>query len=75
VQENLALNVDQTLSLDIKLVVGAQTDYRHGHEAPPQVNTTDAVLGRTIEPDEIIGLPLVNRNAYAELSLTGRDGQ
>jgi hypothetical protein len=27
-------------------------------------------LGRTIEPDEIIGLPLVNRNAYAELSLT-----
>jgi hypothetical protein len=27
-------------------------------------------LGRTIEPAEIIGLPLVNRNAYAELSLT-----
>ena len=27
-------------------------------------------MGRTIEPDEIIGLPLVNRNAYAELSLT-----
>ena len=39
-------------------------------EAPPLINTSDAVLGRTIEPDEIIGLPLVNRNVYAELSLT-----
>ena len=70
VQQNLALNVDQTLSLDIKLVVGAQSETITVTEAPPQVNTTDAVLGRTIEPDEIIGLPLVNRNVYAELSLT-----
>ena len=70
VQENLALNVDQTLSLDIKLVVGAQNVTITVTEAPPQVNTSDAVLGRTIEPDEIIGLPLVNRNVYAELSLT-----
>ena len=69
VQQNLALNVDQTLSLDIKLAIGAQTDTVTVTEAPPQVNTTDAVLGRTLEPDEIIGLPLVNRNAYAELSL------
>src|ERR1700678_1614386 len=27
-------------------------------------------LGRTIEPVEIVGLPLVNRNVYSELSLT-----
>jgi hypothetical protein len=70
VQENLALDVDQTLSLDIKLVVGAQNETVTVTEAPPQVNTTDAVLGRTIEPEEVIGLPLVNRNAYTELSLT-----
>ena len=70
VQQNLALDVDQTLSLDIRLVVGAQTETVTVTEAPPQVNTSDAVLGRTIETDEIIGLPLVNRNAYAELSLT-----
>jgi len=69
-QQNLALDVDQTLSLDIKLVVGAQDTTVTVTEAPPQVNTSDAVLGRTIESDEIIGLPLVNRNAYAELSLT-----
>ena len=34
------------------------------------VNTSDAVLGRTVEGAEIIGLPLVNRNAYSEISLT-----
>ena len=39
-------------------------------EAPPLVNTSTAELGRTIEQDEIVGLPLVNRNVYTELSLT-----
>ena len=70
VQQNLALDVDQTLTVEIKLTVGAQTQTVTVDEAPPLVNTSDAVLGRTIEPAEIIGLPLVNRNAYAELSLT-----
>jgi hypothetical protein len=70
VQKNLTLDVGQTLSLDIKLVVGAQDVTITVSEAPPQINTSDAVLGRTIEPEEVIGLPLVNRNAYTELSLT-----
>jgi outer membrane receptor protein involved in Fe transport len=70
VQQNLALDVDQTLSVEITLTVGAQSQTITVTEAPPVINTTDAVLGRTIEPAEIIGLPLVNRNAYAELSLT-----
>jgi len=70
VQENLALDVDQTLTVEIKLVPGAQTQTVTVTEAPPLVNTSDAVLGRTIEPDEIVGLPLVNRNVYSELSLT-----
>jgi hypothetical protein len=70
VQENLALDVDQTLTVEIKLVVGAQTQTVTITEAPPLVNTSDAVLGRTIEPDEIVGLPLVNRNVYTEVSLT-----
>jgi hypothetical protein len=69
VQQNLALNVDQTLTVDIPLTVGAQSLTITVTEAPPQINMSDAVLGRTIEPEEIIGLPLVNRNAYAELSL------
>ena len=70
VQENLSLDVDQTLTVEIKLVVGAQTQTVTVTEAPPLVNTSDAVLGRTVAPDEIVGLPLVNRNVYSELSLT-----
>jgi hypothetical protein len=70
VQQNLALNVDQTLTVDIKLAVGTSSQTITVTEAPPVVNTSDAVLGKTIEPDELIGLPLVNRNVYAELSLT-----
>jgi hypothetical protein len=70
VQQNLALNVDQTLTVDIPLTVGAQSQTITVNEAPPVINTSDAVLGRTIEPAEIIGLPLVNRNIYSELSLT-----
>ena len=69
VQQNLALNVDQTLTVDITMTVGAQSQTITVNEAPPLVNTSDAVLGRTIEPSEIIGLPLVNRNVYSELSL------
>ena len=49
VQQNLALNVDQTLTLDVALTVGASVSDRHGHGGPPPVNTSDAVLGRTIE--------------------------
>jgi hypothetical protein len=69
-QENVALVVDQTQRVDTPLQLGAVEDTVTVTEAPPLVNTTTAELGRTIEPAEIVGLPLVNRNAYAELSLT-----
>ena len=52
VQQNLALDVDQTLSVEITLTVGAQSQTITVTEAPPVINTTDAVLGRTIEPAE-----------------------
>ena len=70
VQENLVLNVDQTLTVDIALSVGTATETITVSSAPPVINTSDAVLGRTVEGSEIIGLPLVNRNAYSEISLT-----
>ena len=70
VQKNIALDVNETLTVNVTLAVGASSQTITVTEAPPVVNTTDAVLGRTIEPAEIIGLPLVNRNAYTELSLT-----
>jgi Carboxypeptidase regulatory-like domain len=70
VQQNIALTVDQTLTLNIVLAIGAESQTVIVTEAPPLVDTSTAELGRTIQPAEIIGLPLVNRNAYAELSLT-----
>jgi hypothetical protein len=70
IQQNLLLTVDQTLTLAVTLDVGAQTQTVTVTEAPPSVDTSTSELGRTIEKAEIIGLPLVNRNAYAQLSLT-----
>lgn len=70
IQKNVLLTVDQTLTLAVTLEVGAESQTVTVTEAPPLVNTSDAELGRTIQPAEIVGLPLVNRNAYAELSLT-----
>ena len=70
VQQSINLNVDQTLTVDVALSVGAQTQTVTVTDAPPLVDTSNAELGRTVEAAEIVGLPLVNRNAYSELSLT-----
>jgi hypothetical protein len=70
VQKNIMVTVDQTQTLEIVLEIGAQTQTVTVTEAPPLVDTTTAELGRTISPAEITGMPLVNRNAYAMLSLT-----
>jgi hypothetical protein len=70
VQENVVMTVDQTQALNVTLSLGVQSQTVTVTEAPPLVEINSAELGRTVEPSEIIGLPLVNRNAYAELSLT-----
>lgn len=69
-QQNIVLSVDQTQTLNVTLVVGAADQTITITGAPPSVDTTNSVLGRTVEPAEITGLPLVNRNVYAEISLT-----
>src|SRR5579862_8483344 len=69
VQRNVALTVDQTQTLGITLEVGAVTQEITVTAAPPLVNTSDAELGTTIEQSQVIGLPLVNRNVYAELNM------
>jgi len=70
VQQNVVLAVDQAQALNVTLAVGASSETVTVSATPPLVETTTATLGRTVQPAEIIGLPLVNRNAYAELSLT-----
>jgi len=69
-QENIDLNIDQTLTVEIALAVGAATETVTVTDAPPLINTSTAELGRIVQGAEIVGLPLVNRNAYTELSLT-----
>ncbi len=70
VQRGIVLTVDQTQTVDVTLAIGAQSQTVTVTGAPVLVDTSSAELGRTVQPAEIIGLPLVNRNAYAELSLT-----
>jgi hypothetical protein len=70
VEENIVVTVDQTQALNVVLAIGGEGQTVTVTEAPPLVDTSTAELGRTVKPSEIIGLPLVNRNAYAELSLT-----
>jgi hypothetical protein len=70
VQKNVVLTVDQAQTLGVTLEVGAQTQTVTVTTAPALVDTSTAELGRTIQPAEIVGMPLVNRNAYAMLSLT-----
>jgi hypothetical protein len=70
VEQNVAVTVDQTNSLAIMLTVGTQTETVEVTGAAPLVENTTAELGRTISPSEVLSLPLVNRNVYAEISLT-----
>ncbi len=70
VQQNIVVAVDQTQSLPVALSVGAVTETVTVTTAPPLINISTETVGRTISPDEINNLPLVNRNAYTELSLT-----
>lgn len=70
IQQNVTVAVDQTVAVAVTLAIGAATQTIEVTDAPPLVQTSSAELGRTVTPYEINSLPLVNRNAYAELSLT-----
>ncbi len=70
VQENLVIAVDVIQPLSVTLGVGLATETVTVTDAPPLINTTSETLGRTVTPEEINTLPLVNRNAYQEISLT-----
>lgn len=69
-QKNIVVSVDTAQAYSPSLTVGAVDETITVTTAPPLVNVSSETLGRTISPDEINNLPLVNRNAYTELSLT-----
>ncbi len=70
VQPNVVLTINQTQRVDATLTVGTQNQTVTVSSAPPLINTSTAEIGRTVEANEITGLPLVNRDVYQQLSLT-----
>ncbi len=75
VQRNIVLTIEQKLVLNAVLEVGSQAQSVTVTTAPSLLNTTTAVLGRTVEPGESIELPLVNLNAPTANLASSIDGK
>ncbi len=69
-RSGIVLNVSDTSKVDIALEVGTVNEAVTVSTAPPEVNTSSAELGRTVQSQEIENLPLVERNVYTLLDLT-----
>jgi len=69
-QENITLTVDQTQRVDILLTVGEASETVTVESTPPQVDTSTAEIGSTVDNKEITTLPIVGRNVYTLLTLT-----
>ena len=66
----VVLNVNDTSRVDIALEVGTVSEAVTVTTAPPEINTSTAEIGRTIQSSEIASLPLVDRNVFTLLDLT-----
>jgi len=69
-RSGIVLQVNDTARVDVSLTVGGITETVTVSAAPPEVNTSTAEIGRTIQSAEIASLPLVDRNVYSLLDLT-----
>jgi hypothetical protein len=70
VQSPVMLEVNRNARVDPVLSVGSVEDTVVVTADAPLVETTTATLGRTITEDEVINLPLVDRDVYSLLELT-----
>ncbi|MDI1240491.1 MAG: carboxypeptidase regulatory-like domain-containing protein, partial [bacterium] len=70
IQSGIVLTVNDTARVDVMLEVGGVDEEVTVTTAPPEVNTGNAELGRTVQAQEIENLPLVERNIFALLDLT-----
>ena len=69
VRTGIVLQADQPARVDTQLQIGQATETIQVTSEVPLVNTSNPEIGRTIETQEIINLPIVNRNAYTLLDL------
>ena len=70
VQQNVVLTVEQVQTVNAALAVGATSETVTVTAAPPLVNTTNPEIGFTVQNQDLVSLPLVNRDPYQLLSLT-----
>lgn len=69
-QTGIVLEVGRSARVDATLEVGSLAESVQVTSDAPLVNTANAVIGRTVSNEEVINLPLVNRDLYALLNLT-----
>ena len=61
-QENITVDNASTVGLNVKMKVGGENTTVTVTDAPPNLNTTDATLGGTIENELYANLPLTMNN-------------
>src|SRR5262245_26938982 len=70
-QSGIALEVGRNARVDATLALGAVSETVSVVGDSPLVDTASATLARTVGQNEVLNLPLVNRDLYALLSITG----
>ncbi len=68
VQDKVQIEVNQSVTLDVHLQVGAVSQTVQVNTAPPQLNTTSSTLGDVIGHEETVELPL-NGREFTQLTL------
>jgi hypothetical protein len=69
VRRGVVLNLNEVVSLDITLQVGAAVDTVEVTGAPPLVDTSSTQLGAVVNERTVSQLPLANRDTYQLLQL------
>jgi hypothetical protein len=67
-QENLVVTAMSTSTLNLSLSVGSATQDVTVTAAPPVLNTTDAVLGGSIQSDVYMELPILANNQQRDIT-------
>jgi|CXWL01.1.fsa_nt_gi hypothetical protein len=70
-QTGILLEVGRNARIDPTIELGALTEVVSIVADAPLVETTTSSLSRTVGQNEVLNLPLVNRDLYSLLSLTG----
>src|ERR1035441_1423820 len=68
-QSGIVLQANQSVTLKVRLVIGAATETVEVTSAIPQVDTTSGTLSQVIGTERVVDLPLNGRNAASLITL------